>query len=126
MEEYDPAVHTAEKAQRDADALYKAGEGRWGTDEETFIKILFSSPCEYLALLNEVYKNKYRSDLEAAVRCEFSGYATEALLHFGTSRRRLSRRNGCEVSLGNVVCPCTQFGCRSSRTRRSRGIWRAP
>lgn len=76
-------MHTADRALRDADTLYKAGEGRWGTDEETFVKILFSSPPTYLVLLNEVYRSKYRSDLEAAVRCEFSGYATEALLHYG-------------------------------------------
>lgn len=87
QEDFDPAVHTIERAQEDADALYKAGEGRWGTDEDTFIKILFRSPREHLVQLNDVYRKKYRSDLEAAVRCEFSGYATEALLHYGASAR---------------------------------------
>ncbi|KAL3657261.1 hypothetical protein V7S43_017770 [Phytophthora oleae] len=35
--DFDASVHTSAKAAADADALYKAGEGRMGTDETTFI-----------------------------------------------------------------------------------------
>ncbi|KAE9030016.1 hypothetical protein PR003_g10214 [Phytophthora rubi] len=79
---YDPETHTYAKAKADAIKLYDAGEGRWGTDETTFIRILFSSPREHLVLVNDIYKKKYVSDLEEAVRAEFSGYATEALVFY--------------------------------------------
>ncbi|KAG7379690.1 hypothetical protein PHYPSEUDO_008290 [Phytophthora pseudosyringae] len=46
-----------------ADALYKAGEGRMGTDEMAFINILV-----------------YKTDLVAAIKTEFSGDAKRALL----------------------------------------------
>ena len=80
---YDPKLHTYEKAKADAVKLYDAGEGRWGTDEISFVRILFSSPREHLVLVNDIYKKKYVSDLEAAVRNEFSGYAMEALVFYG-------------------------------------------
>ncbi|KAL3662513.1 hypothetical protein V7S43_012368 [Phytophthora oleae] len=79
---YDPEIHTYQKAKADAIKLYEAGEGRWGTDETTFVRILFSSPREHLVLVNDIYKKKYVSDLEEAVRGEFSGYATEALVFY--------------------------------------------
>ncbi|ETL83250.1 hypothetical protein L917_16760 [Phytophthora nicotianae] len=74
--------HARLKAKADAVKLYDAGEGRWGTDETTFVRILFSSPREHLVLVNDIYKKKYVSDLEEAVRGEFSGYATEALVFY--------------------------------------------
>ncbi|RQM12927.1 hypothetical protein DD237_006820 [Peronospora effusa] len=79
---YDPEIHTYEKAKTDAVKLYDAGEGRWGTDEISFVRILFSSPREHLVLINDIYKKKYVSDLEEAVRNEFSGYAMEALVFY--------------------------------------------
>lgn len=84
---YDPEIHTYARAKADAIKLYDAGEGRWGTDETTFIRILFSSPREHLVLVNDIYKKKYVSDLEEAVRAEFSGYATEALVFYGACVR---------------------------------------
>jgi hypothetical protein len=83
---YDPEIHTYERAKADAVRLYEAGEGRWGTDETTFARTLFSSPREHLVLVNDIYKKKYVSDLEEAVRGEFSGYATEALVFYGACR----------------------------------------
>ncbi|KAH7491966.1 Annexin C1 [Phytophthora ramorum] len=79
---YDPKIHTYEKAKADAIKLYDAGEGRWGTDETTFVRTLFSSPREHLVLVNDIYRKKYVSDLEEAVRSEFSGYSTEALVFY--------------------------------------------
>ncbi|RLN63881.1 hypothetical protein BBP00_00003818 [Phytophthora kernoviae] len=79
---YDPKIHTYEKAKADAALLYDAGENRWGTDEKTFIRVLFSSPREHLVVVNDIYKKKYVSDLEDAVRGEFSGYAAESLVFY--------------------------------------------
>ncbi|RLN73473.1 hypothetical protein BBJ28_00015616 [Nothophytophthora sp. Chile5] len=80
---YNPKIHTKEKAEADADLLYKAGEGRWGTDETAFVKLLFSSPREHLVRMNKIYEYKYISDLEGAVQNEFSGYASESLVFYG-------------------------------------------
>lgn len=88
---YDPKIHTYEKAKTDAIKLYDAGEGRWGTDETSFVRILFSSPREHLVLVNDIYKKKYVSDLDEAVRSEFSGYSTEALVFYGACARHLRR-----------------------------------
>lgn len=79
---YDPDFHTYEKAKSDAIKLFNAGEGRWGTDETTFVRILFSSPREHVVLVNDIYKKKFVSDLEEAVCSEFSGRASEALVFY--------------------------------------------
>ncbi|CAI5733423.1 unnamed protein product [Hyaloperonospora brassicae] len=79
---YDPTLHTYQRAKADAIKLHEAGEGRWGTDETAFVRLLFSSPREHLALVNDIYKKKYVNDLEEAVRNEFSGYASEALVFY--------------------------------------------
>uniref|UniRef100_H3HAD7 Annexin n=1 Tax=Phytophthora ramorum TaxID=164328 RepID=H3HAD7_PHYRM len=50
--DFDASVHTSAKAAADADVLYKAGEGRVGTDETTFINILVLSPAEHLRSIN--------------------------------------------------------------------------
>ncbi|OWY93171.1 Annexin protein, partial [Phytophthora megakarya] len=53
---YDPEIHTYAKAKADAIKLYDA--------------------------VNDIYKKKYVSDLEEAIRGEFSGYATESLVFY--------------------------------------------
>lgn len=81
--DYDATVHTAAKAAADADALYKAGEARRGTDTETFVRILFTSPPEHLQGINLAYMARYKkSSLINAVKKEFSGDAKDALLFF--------------------------------------------
>jgi len=78
--DYNASVHTSVKAAVDADALYKAGEGRMGTDEATFINILVLSPAEHVRSINRAYLAKYKIDLSGAVKAEFSGDAQLALL----------------------------------------------
>ncbi|KAG2759428.1 hypothetical protein Pcac1_g28542 [Phytophthora cactorum] len=60
--DFNASIHTSAKAAADADALYKAGEGRMGTDEMT------------------AYVAKYKTDLVGAISAEFSGDAKRALL----------------------------------------------
>ncbi|ETI57204.1 hypothetical protein F443_00473 [Phytophthora nicotianae P1569] len=80
VEQFNPAMHTPQRAEADAHALYKAGQGRLGTDERTFINILVTSPPQHLWAINEAYVRKRKSDVVKAVKKEFSGDAEEALL----------------------------------------------
>ena len=70
-EEFDPDYHTEDKAVGDAETLYKAGQGRWGTDEATMAKIIVMSPPKYLKMLNSVYCDKYGYTLMKAFEKEF-------------------------------------------------------
>ena len=66
--------------QQDAAVLYQAGEGKWGTDEATFIRIFSQrSPAE-LALINQYYKQNTGKGLLGAIDAEFSG-DTKSLLN---------------------------------------------
>jgi annexin A7/11 len=59
--------------QADAQALYSAGEGRWGTDESTFIRIFANrSPAE-MAMINDCYTRLRGRGLLKAIDKEFSG-----------------------------------------------------
>lgn len=80
MVDYNPAFHTQEKAEADADALYAAGQGKLGTDEEAFIKIIVTSPPQHLRNVNAFYSKKYNYTLIKAVEKEFGGDAEKALL----------------------------------------------
>ncbi|XP_016507000.1 annexin D5-like isoform X1 [Nicotiana tabacum] len=67
-------------AERDAKALYKAGENRWGTDEKTFIRIFCESSSAHLAAVSYAYQSKYKNKLKKAVKSETSGLFRFALL----------------------------------------------
>ena len=65
--------------QQDAAALYQAGEGKWGTDENTFIRIFSTrSPAE-LGLINQYYKQNAGKGLLGAINSEFSGDTKDLL-----------------------------------------------
>ncbi|KAE9148420.1 hypothetical protein PF006_g6991 [Phytophthora fragariae] len=76
---YNPAVHNAAKAEEEATALYKAGQGRLGTNEEVFIGILVKAPPEFLKMMDSVYVAKYNNNIAKAVDKEFSGDAKKSL-----------------------------------------------
>ncbi|KAK1942421.1 Annexin A13 [Phytophthora citrophthora] len=80
LEEFNPEFHTAEKAEEDAEVLYKAGEGRMGTKEHEFINILVTSPPQHLRAVNAAYEKKYNHGIAHAVKKEFGGDAEDALL----------------------------------------------
>lgn len=63
----------------DVEALYKAGEGKWGTDEDTFIKILTTRSFEHIQQVAEKYKAKKGNTLEKVVASETSGWFSTAL-----------------------------------------------
>ena len=69
-----------DKIDSDVEKLYKAGEGKWGTDEKTFIEILTHRSFEHLVLVAEKYKQKYNNTLAHAIKSEISGWFETALL----------------------------------------------
>eukprot|EP01122_Echinamoeba_exundans_P000533 TRINITY_DN10467_c0_g1_i1.p1 TRINITY_DN10467_c0_g1~~TRINITY_DN10467_c0_g1_i1.p1 ORF type:complete len:327 (-),score=93.47 TRINITY_DN10467_c0_g1_i1:107-1048(-) len=73
-EVFDPATVDA-----DAGALYKAGEGKIGTDEKKFIEILTTRSFPTIAKIAEVYRNSHKHDLETAIEKETSGYFRDGM-----------------------------------------------
>jgi len=65
------AVNPAQIA-ADVQKLYKAGEGRVGTDEKTFIKTLCNHAPWYNVALNQAYGQAHKHELIKAIDKEFS------------------------------------------------------
>ncbi|XP_058079226.1 annexin D5-like isoform X2 [Magnolia sinica] len=59
--------------EEDAKKLYKDGEGKWGTDEKTFIRIFTQRNRVHLAAVASVYHRLYGNSLAKAVKKETSG-----------------------------------------------------
>ena len=59
--------------QNDAQALYQAGEGRWGTDEATFIRLFATRSAAELAMIDNCYSRLRGKGLLKAIEKEFSG-----------------------------------------------------
>ncbi|EQC30699.1 hypothetical protein SDRG_11752 [Saprolegnia diclina VS20] len=78
---YNPSIHTQAKAQEFAEVIYKAGEGKWGTDESAFCNALCSIPAQFMATVNAAYVAKHGNSLERAIEKEFGGKSEDALLY---------------------------------------------
>lgn len=61
------------KAAADAQVLYKAGEGRWGTDESKFNTILVSRSFSQLKATFDEYSKISKYDFEDSIKREMSG-----------------------------------------------------
>ena len=68
------------QCQSDAQALYQAGEGRWGTDESTFVRIFTQRSAAELDMISSCYQQLRGKSLHKAIDNEFSG-DTKKLLH---------------------------------------------
>jgi len=83
--DYNPNVNE-EEAQRVAEALYKAGEGKLGTDEKVFVDIIAKRSPQFLARVSDFYKAKHKHSLEAAIKSETSGYFEDTLIGLTKTR----------------------------------------
>ncbi|XP_055333553.1 annexin A6-like [Paramacrobiotus metropolitanus] len=61
------------KAKQDAEALYKAGPKKWGTDEATFIAVFAMRSHAQLAVTFEEFKKIANTDIEKVIASEMSG-----------------------------------------------------
>ena len=57
----------------DVELIYKAGEGKWGTDEQVFIAKLAGSPRAYRNRLFDAYQRKHKKGLDNVIHSEISG-----------------------------------------------------
>lgn len=66
-----------------AQELYDSGEGRLGTEESTFYKILVHESFNQLRVVFEKYKEVSGNTIEQALKHELSGEYLEGLLAIG-------------------------------------------
>jgi len=65
----------------DVEALYRAGEGRLGTDESAIISILCGRPEAHLRQVFAQYQQKHGHTMEKVIKSEFSGDIKRALIN---------------------------------------------
>uniref|UniRef100_A0A8C5GEW4 Annexin n=1 Tax=Gouania willdenowi TaxID=441366 RepID=A0A8C5GEW4_GOUWI len=68
------------KIDKDAKDLYAAGEGKWGTDEETFITIFGNRSFEHLRAVFVAYKKLSGFEIEDSIKGETTGNLEDLLL----------------------------------------------
>ncbi|KAM6953472.1 annexin A5a [Aplochiton taeniatus] len=69
-----------DKIEKDAKDLYAAGEGKVGTDEETFVNILGKRSIDHLREVFDAYKKLSGNDIEDSVLGETTGNLENLLL----------------------------------------------
>eukprot|EP00914_Ancora_sagittata_P004034 GHVO01008868.1.p1 GENE.GHVO01008868.1~~GHVO01008868.1.p1 ORF type:complete len:336 (-),score=82.19 GHVO01008868.1:17-958(-) len=69
-----------EKAEEEAQEIYDAGEGQWGTDESTFMMLLCLRSFSQLKATFEAYQRISDKDIEDVIKSEFSGNLGDGLL----------------------------------------------
>jgi len=73
-----PQINPA-AVQEDVKRLYKAGEGKIGTDEKSFYKILCNKAPWHNQAVNTEYAKQHKHSLEVAISKEMSGWLKELL-----------------------------------------------
>jgi hypothetical protein len=86
----------------DVDALYKAGAGKLGTDENSFINIIATATREHAEALFYEYARKYGKAIDVVIRDEMSGDAGKALANLSTPPHVLFSEKifGCLQGMG--------------------------
>ena len=72
------------RAVTDAEALYRAGEAKWGTDESEFLRLLCAESPAHLLAVFDAYFKAHKKSMEQVIESEFSGNLKTALLAIGT------------------------------------------
>jgi len=73
-----PQINPA-AVQEDVKKLYKAGEGKIGTDEKAFFKVLANRSPWHNQAVNAEYAKQHKHSLEVAISKEMSGWLKELL-----------------------------------------------
>ena len=68
-----------DRVKADAQTLYKAGEGKLGTDDHTFVEILTKRSYPHLQLVNQQYAIITGHSLESGISKETRGEFKKAL-----------------------------------------------
>ncbi|KFY96823.1 hypothetical protein V498_02416 [Pseudogymnoascus sp. VKM F-4517 (FW-2822)] len=67
--------------EQDVLEIYKATEGKTGTDELLVCQIFSSRNDAQIGAISQLYEQKYRRALDSVIKSEFSGHMERALLH---------------------------------------------
>jgi hypothetical protein len=68
------------QAAKVAEQFYKAGEGKLGTDEDSFINILTTYSVTFIKHASKIYQEKHKKTIEQAIKSETSGNLEDALV----------------------------------------------
>jgi annexin A7/11 len=78
-EESTPVV--PQQIDQDVMEIYKATEGKTGTDELLVCNILSQRSDAQIGAIAQTYRQKFTRDLETVIKNEFSGHMEDALIH---------------------------------------------
>jgi len=76
------------RAAADADAFYRAGEGKIGTDEAAYIRIFANNSYQQLMLIDQCYCRSHPKGMIHAVKSETSGRFEDAMVALLTAPDR--------------------------------------